>query len=152
MKAFFKTSIFLLIVLIISSCSDKLNDETSNVTIKYGSECGWCGGQEYITITSLKVDYERNIPCGENGGISRKSKNLTKEEWIEITDSFDYSLFKTLEYNECNVCVDGCDEIIRITENGVSHELRYMPSNEIEGMENLQQILLEIAQEMRNAN
>ena len=152
MKAFLKPSLFLFIFLFVLSCSEKEKDETSDVTIKYGSECGWCGGQEYITVTSSNIEYERNIPCGENEGISRKSKNLTKEEWIEITDSFDYSLFETLEYNECNVCIDGCDEIIQITENGVSHELRYTPSNEVEGMENLQQILLEIVNEMRNAN
>jgi hypothetical protein len=129
MKVLFKTSIFLFIVLVISSCSDKVKDETSDFTIKYGSECGWCGGQEYITVTISSIEYERNIPCGENEGISRKGKNLTKNEWAEITDSFDYSLFKILEYNECNVCVDGCDEIIRIIENGVSHELLYTSSN-----------------------
>lgn len=152
MKAFLKTSIFLFIVLTISGCSDKESDAPSYFTIKYGSECGWCGGQEYITLTNSNIEYERNIPCGENEGISRKNKSLTKEEWTELTVSFDYALFKILEYNECNVCVDGCDEIIRITENGVSHELRYAPTNEIEGMEVLRKKLSEILDEMRNQN
>lgn len=111
----------------------------------------WCGGQEYITITYSKVEYERNIPCGENEGISTKSKNLSNEDWEIISNSFDYSLFKTLEYTECNVCIDGCDEIIQITENESTHELRYSFSDEIEGMESLREILLELMNEMRES-
>ena len=121
-------------------------------TIKFGSECGWCGGQEYITISSTKVEYERNIPCGEDKGTTNKSRNLTSEEWEEIENSFDYSLFKTQEYTNCNVCADGCDEIIQITENDLTHELRYSFSDEVEGMENLRQKLSEIMDDMREFN
>ena len=42
-----------------------------------------------------------------------------------------------LEYNECNVCADGCDEIIRIHDGIGSHELSYSPGEALEGMENL---------------
>lgn len=152
MKAISKISILVFHLLFLFSCSEKENEDITDFTIKYGTECGWCGGQEYITITSSNIEYERNIPCGENEGITRKSRNISKDEWTELSDSFDYSLFKTLEYNECNVCVDGCDEIIQITENGASHEIRYTPTTDIEGMEVLQQLLSEIAVEMRNAD
>jgi hypothetical protein len=74
---------------------------------------------------------------------------LSSEDWNKILLSFDYSLFKTLNYSECNVCVDGCDEIIQITDNENTHEIRYSPNDEIKGMQELQNILTEILEEMR---
>ena len=152
MKPVTKSILFLQILLLSFGCSDNEPEEQIDFTIKYGSECGWCAGQEYITISNLKVEYTRNIPCGENEGTTINSRNLSSEEWETITSSFDYSLYKTLEYNDCNVCADGCDEIIQITQNASTHELRYSFSDEVEGMENLREILSEIMDEMRELN
>ncbi len=139
----FVFSLFLL------SCSEEIMPPET-YTIKFGSECGWCAGQEYITITSTKVEYTRNIPCSDDEGITQKTKDFCGCDWHTLTTLFDYSLFKKLEYNECNVCADGCDEIIEITEDdGSSHELRYTASNKVEGMEDLRQKLNEIMEEMR---
>jgi hypothetical protein len=149
MKPIIKSLLFLPILLFSFSCSDKVSEEQIGFTIQYGSECGWCAGQEYISINSLKVEYERNIPCGDDEGTTKKSRNLSSKEWDTITSSFDYSLYKTLQYNNCNVCADGCDEIIQITEDEFTHELRYSFSDEVEGMENLRKILAEIMDEMR---
>ena len=131
------------------SCSEKI-EPAETYTIKYGSECGWCAGQEYITITNTKVEYERNIPCGDDKGTIHKSRELCGCDWHGLATLFDYSLFKKLEYNECNVCADGCDEIIKITDdNGIAHELRYSATEKIEGMEDLRERLTEIMDEMR---
>lgn len=93
MKAYIKTSIFLISILFILSCSHKEQEDAIDITIKYGSECTCCRGQEYITITGFKVDYKRNIPCGENEGTTSKSKNITQQKWTAIADSFNYSLY-----------------------------------------------------------
>jgi len=145
-----KNLLFLLIGILFFSCAEQEVPEVENYTIKFGSECGWCAGQEYIYISGSKIDYERNIPCGDNKGTITKSRNLNSGEWEEITGSFDYSLFLTLDYSECNVCVDGCDEIIEITEDNTWHELRYSFSDKVEGMENLRQKLNGLMEEMRN--
>ena len=141
-------SIFFLIPLF-SACTETLLDKEL-MTIKYGSECGWCAGQEYITITSSKIKYERNIPCGDNKGMIEKNRDFNPGEKDSILNSFDYSLFETLEYTNCNVCADGCDEIIQITKNESMHEIRYSFSEEIEGMEDLQEKLAIIMNEMRD--
>jgi len=140
-------SVFVISFLLFGCSEQEIFDDS--YTIKFGSECGWCAGQEYIVITNTKVEYVRNIPCGDNSGVTTKNKDLCSCDWNEITSSFDYSLFKKLDYSECNVCADGCDEIILITENKLSHELRYSFSAKVEGMENLRQILSEIMEEMR---
>ena len=143
-------SVFVISFLLFGCSEQEVFDES--FTIKFGSECGWCAGHEYITISKTKVDYMRNIPCGDNKGIITKSQDLCSCDWDEITSSFDYSRFKKLKYNDCNVCADGCDEVILITENESSHELRYSFSAKVEGMENLREILSEIMKEMREMN
>jgi len=117
--------------------------------IEYGSVCGWCAGEEFITVTSSQIEYYRNIPCGDNKGTTQKSRKISASEWNEIILSVDYSKFKKLEYNTCNVCVDGCDEIIRITENNNDHEIRYSVSDEIEEVKKTRQILSALLENMR---
>lgn len=147
-----KSVFFIFAISIFLGCDKYEVIENDNFTIEFGSECGWCAGLEHITLTATKIKYLRNIPCGENKGITQKSREISEEEWNEIISSFDYALFKTLEYNDCNVCADGCDEIIRITENKNAHDLRYSVSEEIEGIQNLQQILTSLLEEMRESD
>jgi hypothetical protein len=131
----------------LNGCKKEVIYSKANCIIEFGSECGWCAGQEFITITSFTIEFEKTIPCGENQGTEKKSKSITSTKWDSIRSSFDYSLFKTLEYDECNVCVDGCDEIIRITKNDESHQIRYSPEKQIEEIEELRQILAELLSE-----
>ena len=151
MKLFIKTSVLMFLFIFVSSCEKEIITRET-FTLNFGSECGWCAGQEYITITKSKIEYVRNIPCGDEKGTINKSREINADEWNTITDSFDYALFKTLDYNNCNVCADGCDEIIEITKENSVHELRYSISEDIEGMENLQQKLVELMEEMRQKN
>lgn len=105
-----------------------------------------------LSISSTTIEYTRTIPCDENQGTTKKSKTITTAQWDSLCSSFNYDLFESLEYNECNYCADGCDEIIRITKNNNTHELRYSPEEDIEGLENLRQILAGLMTEMQNQN
>ncbi len=150
MKEILNTVFVIFIMLIISGCEESEIPVQENFKIEFGSECGWCAGQEFISVTNSKIEYTRNIPCGEGKGIRKKEKEISSKDWNELQSSFDYSLFKTLNYNSCNVCVDGCDEIIKITENDSIHEIRYTSPNEIEETKDLRQILNKIMEEMRD--
>ena len=152
MKQFLKTAGIIVFALFLSSCAEEQPEIDKSFYIEFVTECGWCAGQEYIKVTEQKVLYTLAIPCGENEGTTTDSRNLTAEEWQEIIDSFDYDQFLTLNYNECNVCVDGCDEIIRINEEDEIHELRYSPGEEIQGMENLKTRLKAILEEFSSSN
>ncbi len=149
MRYILKVVLFFFISILFVGCTDKTIVEYEKFTIEFGSECGWCGGQEFITVTNSNIEYVRNIPCGENMGTTSKFREMSSDEWDTIILSFDYSLYKMLEYTNCNVCVDGCDEIIRITEDGSAHELRYSFSDKVEGMEKLRGLLSEKMDEMR---
>ena len=142
-----KVIISLLILSILSgliSCKKSTYYTKDDFVIEFGSECGWCAGEEYITVTPTAINYKRTIPCGDDQGVETKNKSISTEKWDSIWSSFDYDLFKTLDYNECNLCADGCDEIIRITKFGDTHEIRYSPGKEIAGVDELKQHLAEI--------
>ena len=136
----------------LTSCKKTVFHNEKEFVIEYGSECGWCAGEEFVIINSSKIEYEKTIPCGENKGTETKTKEISQEEWDSIWSSFDYNLFKTLDYNECNVCVDGCDEIIRITRYDDIYEIRYTHGEEIDEIENLKQILAEILSSFNDHN
>lgn len=143
-----KNIIVVLFFSVLTGCENEDNTG-SEMKIEFGWMCGWCAGEEFITVTSSKIDYERKIPCGEGKGTTKKSSSVSPSEWNEIISSFSISEFKTLEYNTCNVCVDGCDEIIRITENNNTHEIRYSPSDSIQATENLRHVLSELKEKMK---
>ncbi len=152
MKNLLKTFILIFVISLVISCDNDEISSEADFKIEFGSVCGWCAGEEFITVTNSQIEYNRSIPCGDDKGIMHKSRKITNSEWNEIISSFDYSLFKKLNYNTCNVCADGCDEIIRTTNNTDIHEIRYSPSDEIKETKELKQILTEILEEMRSAN
>jgi len=149
MKNLLRTFIIIFTFSILISCDENEIELKEDFKIEYGSVCGWCAGEEFITVTSSQIEYYRNIPCGDNKGTTQKSRKISASEWNEIISSVDYSKFKKLEYNTCNVCADGCDEIIRITENNNDHEIRYSVSDEIEEVKKTRQILSALLENMR---
>lgn len=147
-----KISPFFILLFLFIGCDLSETASEEELKIEFGSVCGWCAGEEFITVTSSKISYYRNIPCGDDKGITRKSRKISGSEWNEIISSFDNEEFKKLNYNACNVCADGCDEIIRIAYNESIHEIRYSPSEEIRNTKNLREILSVLLEEMRLAN
>lgn len=144
--------VLVLTVLLISSCFRDHSEEKGNFVIEFGTQCGWCAGEEYIEVSYSQVEYLRDIPCGEDEGLTTRSKQISSLVWDSLRASFDYDYFLTLDYNECNVCVDGCDERIKITHNGSAHEIRYSPSLDIDGMEKFRKKLKGMVEDFHEAN
>lgn len=144
MKNHFVSLIFVLSLLFLAGCEKENLNATDSFRIEFGSVCGWCAGEEKITVSQSKIEYTRIIPCGENEGQTELKRTINSEEWDNLINTLDYDYFLTLDYNECNVCVDGCDEFIKITKNGEPHEISYTPGTEIEGIESFQEKLEEL--------
>ncbi len=149
MHKLLKTGLLVVVLLIFNGCEEIEIPEQENFKIEFGSECGWCAGQEFIAVTNSNIEYIRNIPCGDEKGTKKRERKITTQEWGEIQSSFDYSQFKTLQFNSCNVCVDGCDEIIKITKNDSIYKISYSSAEEVEETKKLRQILNKIMEEMR---
>lgn len=148
-----KTISYVLVLLLILSCSkDDEPEVADSCVIEFGFECGWCAGSGFISVIKGEIEYIRNIPCGENKGTDKINQAFTDDEWNELLKSFDLDYFTKLDYNICNVCDDGCDEIIRITKDEIVYEIRYNPSESIEGLEILQEKLREYLAEFYQTN
>lgn len=130
-------------------CEVQDSSADGDYKIEFGSACGWCAGEEFIIVTGSKISYYKNIPCGENKGKTEKSRKISISTWDAIISSFDYNEFLKLNSNTCNVCVDGCDEIIRITRSGNQHEIRYSPGDDIQQIRKMRLILSEQMKELR---
>ncbi len=134
------------------SCIKEGIDKTDSLQVEFGIVCGWCGGEEKITVTESKIVYYRNIPCGENKQSVSRTLNMDTEDWKEIKSSFNYGLFLTLTDNTCNVCADGCDEFISATKDGSTHKISYNPTTSIEGFEEVQERLKNLMEQLKNLN
>ena len=152
MKALQRYFLISITALAFASCMDYIILSPETMTIEYGTECGWCAGSEFIAVTDNKVVYTRTIPCGQNEGTVQITRTLSPERWQAITESFDYDQFRRLRQDACNVCADGCDEIIRITRDGKIHQIRYTPGSVFAATEELQALLHELMLEFRSAD
>ncbi|GEM_PF-2546391 len=150
MKFPVKQFILILFVYFFTGCNknDTITELEPDFIIEYKLQCGWCAGLEEIKITLSKIEYLRHIPCGENEGTVQKERPLSIEEWTLISSSFNFNTFKTLTYSECNVCVDGCDEVIEITRDSKTHKISYSPNTKIKEIQEFQELLSNLMTEM----
>ena len=143
--------VFLLTMLFSLSCNktETIVEVAPGFQIEYGTQCGWCAGNESISITQDKIQYLKLIPCGEKEGTTQKERTITNEEWQQLAGAFEFEVFETLHHSECNICVDGCDEIITISKDNKTHKISYSPNTEIQEIQQLQELLKILLIEMR---
>jgi hypothetical protein len=79
--------------------------------------------------------------------VINKSRAITKSEWEEIENALNIKTFSKLDYNTCNICVDGCDEWIKVDSDDVDHQIRYDKGLTIESIKELQGIIARIKAE-----
>jgi hypothetical protein len=132
--------ICLVIFLFSSSCKES-QDWTTFSQIEYETACGWCAGSTRLIIEGNIGYRKRSIPCGENKGTVEGTLHLNADQLVNLENSFDFEEFLDLEINECGVCFDGCDERLKITKDGTTHEIRYLINKVPEEVDSLRTIL-----------
>jgi hypothetical protein len=110
----------LLLLWAISCNKDK---EISGLTIVGGSACGWCTGMDSVIISEKLINYRYMNPCDHKA--CSKVSHIDKSEWDRITGIIDLDAFNSIRLNTCNVCVDGCDQWITISNGSYSHTIRF---------------------------
>jgi hypothetical protein len=141
--------IFIILLNSSGQTSTKQN-EASDLTIKAGYICGWGAGQDTLIITKKKVSYVFYVPQKSNKPRIKKSRPTTEKEWKELLSSFDLNAFLKLNYNTCNVCIDGCDDWISIQSKDINHRISFNYGMQIDTIKNLQEKLSQISAEFQN--
>jgi hypothetical protein len=125
-----------------------VNDSAMKITAGY--VCGWGSGEDSLVITSDKISYRFFVPASSSKPSVSQLRLLTTAEQEAIRNAVDFKTFSELEYNTCNVCVDGCDEWIIIKYLQTTHEIRFSKGQQINSVSALQAILLNFRKEFNS--
>jgi hypothetical protein len=137
---------FLMIIPFLISCNksdenDKSDYIYSDLIIKAGFMCGWGAGEDSLEISGSGIKYIYYVPAQSQLPKIKVSRSLTDSEWINIQNAIDIDEFLNLNYNACNICVDGCDEWISVQNKQVNHQIRYSRGLQIESIKKLQDLI-----------
>ena len=142
-------SLFLIFIttLFLSNCEKTELTPTSDLTIKAGFMCGWGSGEDSLVISQTRVTYVYYIPAQSQLPVINKSRPVPESEWTEILNDINLNDFVKLNYQSCNICVDGCDEWISIQDENISHSIRFGKGQQIDTISKLQTKLAELRSE-----
>ena len=118
-----------------------------SLVIKAGFACGWGAGEDSLEISNLEIKYVYYVPVESAQPKINESRAITKSEWDEIEDAININKFRKLDYNTCNICVDGCDEWISMQGDDINHQIRFSKGQQIEDISKLQEIIWRIKAE-----
>jgi hypothetical protein len=96
-----------------------VNKEESYLKIRAGYMCGWGAGEDSLYISNTVIRYVYFVPARSRLPKINKTRTTTEAEWANILHSLDLNNFVKLDYNSCNICVDGCDEWIKIQDDQI---------------------------------
>jgi hypothetical protein len=144
------TIVFLLFTGLVC-CKKSENDLSSkgNSSLKIiaGFICGWGTGEDSLYISKTSIKYVYYIPATSMLPQINKTRSVQDTEWVNIVNSIDLNEFVKLNYNSCNICVDGCDEWISIQNNQISHQIRFSKGMKIDSIYKLQQRIARLRSE-----
>ncbi len=121
--------------------------DASSLIINAGFECGWGTGSDSLIITRSAIKYLYFVPAVSMVPTIKKSRNVSDNEWEDILNAINPNDFQKLDFNSCNICVDGCDEWISVKTDHFSHQIRFAAGLKIESITKLQDILAQLRSE-----
>jgi hypothetical protein len=144
-------SVLIILAGFLVSCKksdSRLNERDAlSLKIKAGYMCGWGSGEDSLYISSTTINYVYYVPANSNLPKIKKTRPTTDAEWNSIVNSINPDYFLKLNYNSCNICVDGCDEWISIQNDQMSHQIRFGLGGKIDSLDRLQNILAQLRSE-----
>jgi hypothetical protein len=126
-----------------------INKKESSLKIRAGFMCGWGTGEDSLYISNTIIKYVYSIPGQSNIPKINKTRATTDTEWVNILNSLDLDNFLKLNYNSCGICVDGCDEWIKIQDDQISHQIRFGLGAKIDSINDLQTLLAKYRSEFK---
>jgi hypothetical protein len=140
--------VIFLIIACLGGCEKQENKSNTNaLKIRAGFMCGWGSGEDSLYISNTVIKYVYSVPAQSGLPKINKTRATTETEWANIINSLDLDNFIKLNYNSCNICVDGCDEWIKIQDDQISHQIRFGMGSKIDSISDLQTMLAQYRSE-----
>jgi hypothetical protein len=124
-----------------------IDKEESPLKIRAGYMCGWGAGEDSLYISNRVIKYVYSVPSQSHTPKINKTRATTDAEWTNILNALDLDKFLNLNYNTCNICLDGCDEWIKIQDGQISHQIRFGQGTKIDSISALQTLLAQYRSE-----
>jgi hypothetical protein len=145
------TSFLILTALfVLPECKKTETPVSADLVINAGFVCGWGSGLDSINITQTSVTYRYWVPHTSLTAVINKTRSVSESEWKAIMNDLDQDEFVKLNYQSCNVCVDGCDEWISVQGDKISHKITFGKGTVIVEISRLQDKLAELRAEFGN--
>ncbi len=141
------TFLILTLFFVFSSCKKSELTPGSDLIIKAGFECGWGSGEDSLEISKTTIKYVYYIPAKSHEPIINKTRAVSDSEWSKILNDVNLDDFVKLNYQSCNICVDGCDEWILVQDDKITHNIRFTKGEKIDQINNLQNKLEQLRTE-----
>jgi len=139
--------LLLITFFVLLGCKKTELTPNSDLIIKAGFMCGWGSGEDSLEISQSEIKYVYYIPAQSRVPIINKTRSVSESEWTEILNIVNLDNFVKLNYQSCNICVDGCDEWISIEDDKISHNIRIGKGYQIDTINKLQNKLAELRAE-----
>jgi hypothetical protein len=130
--------------------NDNPNVDPGPIKLSAGFACGWGSGEDSLVIYTSAIKYMYWVPAQSREPKINMTKEISGATLDSILRTIDYAAFQKLNYNTCNICVDGCDEWITVYKGSESHRIRYSKGLKISSISALQDKLAEIRKEFGN--
>ena len=115
------------LIFVAASCQKAVSVHSvskDDLQISINTACGWCAPGDSMTITKTSTAYKYYpSSCSKEG--KPISKATGQADWDDLLQLLDLEKFHSINLNECNICVDGCDEWITIQQGDYKHTIRY---------------------------
>jgi hypothetical protein len=139
--------VFITLLFVFSGCKKSESTPDSDLIIKAGYACGWGSGQDSLVISKTTIKYAYYVPARSLTPVIKINRTVPDSEWREILNTVNLDDFVKLNFQSCNICVDGCDEWISVRDDNISHEIRFGKGLNIEPISKLQNKLAQLRTE-----
>lgn len=122
----------LISTLLASGCKESNQQELSEgLQIRVGRICGWCAGEDVLALSAETYAYAYDHACEDELDVAKQFYDTPKQDWHELINHYDQQAFAKEDLNTCNVCADGCDSWVKVTDGEFEHEIRFGSPDQI---------------------
>lgn len=114
------------IAIFLLSCTKEKStdgDHFNTYSVVLGHVCGWCAGADSLYVTVEELTYTEIDYC--NDSLSIQKKPFGFNDLNPLMDLIEIEDFLNISINTCYVCVDGCDTWVTISNDTLSHTIRF---------------------------
>ncbi|RED99404.1 hypothetical protein [Marinoscillum furvescens] len=117
---------------LLAACQETNNRQLSDgFQVRIGQICGWCAGEHELALSAETYSYTYDHACDDELDVPEQFFDTPDQDWHELTRHYHKQDFAKETIATCNVCADGCDYWVIVSDGEFSHEIRFGNPKEV---------------------